>query len=126
MPTKEPQSLLPWVIVGVLGFMLLRNQPQSPKPDPKPSVGQIVQKMMRDTSDGYAREFEKAASNVASGELKNEEQLHKQLKENLDAVRSLASDDLNRIMDSNIPTEFDDGNRGAVSTFLRSVANGFK
>lgn len=122
--TKEPGSWIPWIFVVILGAMLYQQTPRV-EPD-KPKVEQIVQKMMVDVSAGYAKEFEKAAASVGNGEIKNEEQLHKQLKEGLENVRSVASSDLNGLLDANIPTEIDDGNRGAVSTFLRSVADGFK
>ena len=122
--TKEPGSWLPWIFVVILGAMLYQQTPKvEPQPD-KPKVEKVVAKMMADVSAGYAKEFEKAAASVGNGTLKNEEQLHKQLKDGLDAVRTQASDDLNALMDSNIPTEWSDGN--AVSTFLRSVASGFK
>jgi hypothetical protein len=124
MPTKEPGSWLPWIFVVILGAMLYQQTPKvEPQPD-KPKVEKVVAKMMADTTQGYAKEFEKAAASVGNGEIKNEEQLHKQLKDALDAVRTQASSDLNALMDSNIPTEWSDGN--AVSTFLRSVASGFK
>lgn len=126
MQTKEPSSIVPWLIIGVLGFMLLREQPQSPPQPDKPKVEKVVAKMMADVSAGYAKEFEKAAADVGNGTLKNEEALHKQLKDGLENVRSVASSDLNGLLDANTPTEIDDGNRGAVSTFLRSVASGFK
>lgn len=126
MPTKEPGSWLPWIFVVILGAMLYQQTPKvEPQPD-KPKVEKVVAKMMSDVSAGYAKEFERAAADVGNGEIKNEEQLHKSLKEGLDDVRSVASSDLNGLMDANIPTEIDDGNRGAVSTFLRSVASGFK
>jgi len=124
MPTKEPGSWVPWIFVVILGVMLYQQTPKvEPQPD-KPKVEKVVAKMMSDVSAGYAKEFERAAADVGNGTLKNEEQLHKQLKDGLDAVRTQASDDLNALMDSNIPTEWSDGN--AVSTFLRSVADGFK
>lgn len=124
MPTKEPGSWLPWIFVVILGAMLYQQTPRvEPLPD-KPKIEKVVAKMMADVSAGYAKEFERAAADVGNGTLKNEEQLHKQLKDGLDAVRTQASDDLNALMDSNIPTEWSDGN--AVSTFLRSVASGFK
>lgn len=128
MPTeKEQASFLPWVIIAVLGVMLWQRNPSNPKPEPeKPNVEKVVQKMMADVSAGYAKEFEQAAASVGNGEITNEEQLHKQLKERLDDVRSAASVDLNSLLDDRIPTEFDDGNRGAVTTFLKSVANGFQ
>lgn len=124
--TKEPGSWVPWIFVVILGVMLYQQTPKvEPQPD-KPKVEKVVAKMMADMTEGYAKEFEKAAASVGNGEIKNEEQLHKALKEGLDNVRSVASSDLNGLMDANIPTEIDDGNRGAVSTFLRSVADGFK
>ena len=124
MPTKEPGSWLPWIFVVILGAMLYQQTPKvEPLPD-KPKVEKVVAKMMSDISAGYAKEFEQAAADVGNGTLKNEEQLHKQLKDGLDAVRTQASGDLNALMDSNIPTEWSDGN--AVSTFLRSVSDGLK
>lgn len=126
MPTKEPGSWLPWIFVVILGAMLYQQTPRvEPLPD-KPKVEKVVAKMMADVSAGYAKEFERAAADVGNGEIKNEEALHKQLKEGLENVRSVASSDLNGLLDANTPTEIDDGNRGAVSTFLRSVASGFK
>ena len=124
MQTKEPSSIVPWLIIGVLGFMLLREQPQSPPQPDKPKVEKVVAKMMSDVSAGYAKEFERAAADVGNGTLKTEEALHKQLKDGLDAARTQASGDLNGLMDANIPTEWSDGN--AVSSFLRSVSAGFK
>lgn len=124
MPTKEPGSWVPWIFVVILGAMLYQQTPRvEPQPD-KPKVEKVVAKMMADVSAGYAKEFERAAADVGNGTLKNEEQLHKQLKDGLDAVRTQASSDLNGLLDANIPTEWSDGN--AVSTFLRSVASGFK
>ena len=124
MPTKEPGSWIPWILVVIMGAMLYQQQPK-PEPTPvTPSVKQVVRKMMADTQAGYAREFEKAAADVGNGSIKNEEQLHKQLKEGLENVRSQASSDLNGVMDSSIPTEWSDG--AAVSSFLRSVADGFR
>ena len=126
MPTKEPGSWVPWIFVVILGAMLYQ---QTPKPEPTPgpqvpSVKQVVRKMMSETQAGYAKEFERAAADVGNGTLKNEEALHKQLKDGLDAVRTQASGDLNGLLDANIPTEWSDGN--AVSSFLRSVSDGFK
>lgn len=126
MPTKEPGSWLPWIFVVILGAMLYQQTPKvEPQPD-KPKVEKVVAKMMDDVSAGYAKEFEKVAADVGNGEIKNEEQLHKSLKEGLENVRSVASSDLNGLMDASIPTEWSDGDRGSVSTFLRSVASGFK
>ena len=124
MATKEPGSWVPWVFVVILGAMLYQQTPKvEPLPD-KPKVEKVVAKMMSDISAGYAKEFERAAADVGNGEIKNEEHLHKSLKEGLDNVRSVASSDLNGLLDANIPTEWSDGN--AVSTFLRSVSAGFK
>ena len=124
--TKEPGSWLPWIFVVILGAMLYQQTPKvEPLPD-KPKVEKVVAKMMADTQAGYAKQFEQAAADVGNGVLRTEEALHKQLKEGLENVRSVASSDLNGLLDANIPTEIDDGNRGAVSTFLRSVASGFK
>lgn len=126
MPTTERQSLVPWLIVAVLGFMLWQRTP-GPKPEPEKSDARAVAaKMIDDTAKGYAEEFIKAATQVEAKEIVNEEQLHKLLKEKLDGVRSAASADLDELMDARIPTEFDDGSRGAVSTFLRSVSDGFQ
>ena len=126
MPTKEPGSWIPWILVVIMGAMLYQQQPK-PEPTPvTPSVKQIVRKMMADTQAGYAREFEKASADVGNGQIKDEESLWKQLKGGLENVRDEASGDLNGVMDAAIPTTIDDGNRGAVSTFLRSVADGFR
>lgn len=126
---KETASWLPWVIIAVLGFMLWQRTPMpkpGPKPEPSSDIRQVVQKMTKDTQAGYAREFQRAAADVGNGAIKDEEALWKQLKEGLDDVRSAASDDLNRALDAAIPTTIDDGSRGAVSTFLRSVSDGFQ
>jgi hypothetical protein len=124
MPSKEPASWIPWVLVAVMAFMLWPKTPKPSVDDGKPES--IAKKMMEETALGYANEFSKAAMQVQDKEIANEEQLHKQLKERLDGVRSAASSDLNSLLDDRIPTEFDDGNRGAVTTFLKSIANGFQ
>jgi hypothetical protein len=125
MTTEVKQaSLIPWVLVAVLAFMVWQKTPKPSVDDGKPES--IAKKMMEETALGYANEFSKAAMQVQDKEITNEEQLHKQLKERLDDVRSAASVDLSNLLDDRIPTEFDDGNRGAVTTFLKSVANGFQ
>lgn len=126
MTTELKQaSLIPWVLVAVLAFMVWqRTSPEPSVDDVTPES--VAKKMVDDTALGYANEFSKAAMQVQDKEITNEEQLHKQLKEKLDEVRSKASVDLSNLLDDRIPTEFDDGNRGAVTTFLKSVANGFQ
>jgi hypothetical protein len=125
MTTEVKQaSLIPWVLVAVLAFMVWQRTPKTDVDNSNPEA--VAKKMMQDTALGYANEFSKAAMQVQDKEITNEEQLHKQLKERLDEVRSAASVDLNSLLDDRIPTEFDDGNRGAVTTFLESVANGFQ
>jgi hypothetical protein len=126
MATTEAKqaSLIPWVLVAVLAFMVWQRTPKTDVDNSNPEA--VAKKMIQETSLGYASEFSKAAMQVQDKEITNEEQLHKQLKEKLDEVRSAASVDLNSLLDDRIPTEFDDGNRGAVTTFLKSVANGFQ
>ena len=122
MPTKEPASWVPWIIIGIMGAMLWQNQ--QPKPDPQPaaqSIEQIVRKTHADTAKNYATVFRAAADKVAAGDIKDEEQLYNTLKKELDNARVDASADLDKLLDSNIPTVIDDGNRGAVSSFLRRV-----
>jgi hypothetical protein len=121
MPTKEPASWIPWILIGIMGAMLYQQQP---KPVPEPvaqSIEQIVRKTHADTSKNYAGVFRSAADKVASGEIANEEELYNILKKELDNARVDASGDLDKLLDSNIPTLIDDGTRGAVSSFLRRV-----
>jgi hypothetical protein len=104
-----------------MGAMLYQQQP---KPVPEPvaqSIEQIVRKTHADTSKNYAGVFRSAADKVASGEIANEEELYNILKKELDNARVDASGDLDKLLDSNIPTLIDDGTRGAVSSFLRRV-----
>ena len=125
MPTKEPASWIPWIIIGIMGAMLYQQQA---KDDPKPitpTIEQVVRKTQLETAKRYKQAFESAAEKVASDDLKDEETLYKTLKEDLENARRTSSVDLDQLLDSNIPTQFDDGNRGAVSTFLKRVANGF-
>ena len=122
MPTKEPASWIPWIIIGIMGAMLYQNQ--QPKPEPQPvaqSIEQIVRKTHAETAKNYASVFRSAADKVAAGEIKDEEQLYNTLKKDLDDARINASTDLDKLLDSNIPTLIDDGTRGAVSSFLRRI-----
>jgi hypothetical protein len=121
MPTKEPASWIPWIIIGIMGAMLYQQQP---KPVPQPagqSIERVVQKTHADTAKNYAGVFRSAADKVASGEIKDEEALYNFLKKDLDDARINASADLDKLLDSNIPTLIDDGTRGAVSSFLRRI-----
>ena len=121
MPTKEPASWIPWILIGIMGAMLYQQQP---KPDPQPaaqSIERVVQKTHAETAKNYATVFRAAADKVAAGEIKDEEALYNFLKKDLDNARINASTDLDRLLDSNIPTLIDDGTRGAVSSFLRRV-----
>ena len=122
MPTKEPASWIPWILIGIMGAMLYQNQ--QPKPEPQPvaqSIEQIVRKTHSETAKNYATVFRVAAEKVASGEVKDEEALYNFLKKDLDDARINASTDLDRLLDSNIPTVIDDATRGSVSTFLRRI-----
>ncbi len=122
MPTKEPASWIPWIIIGIMGAMLWQHQQPAPVPQPvAQSIERVVQKTHADTSRNYAGVFRSAADKVASGEIKDEETLYNTLKKDLDDARIDASTDLDKLLDSNIPTVIDDGTRGAVSSFLRRV-----
>ncbi len=122
MPTKEPASWIPWIIIGIMGAMLWQNQQPAPVPQPAgQSIEQIVRKTHAETAKNYASVFRSAADKVAAGEIKDEEQLYNTLKKDLDDARINASTDLDKLLDSNIPTVIDDGTRGAVSSFLLRV-----
>jgi hypothetical protein len=122
MPTKEPASWIPWIFVGIMAAMLYQNQQPKPVPEPAAqSIEQIVRKTHADTSKNYASVFRSAADKVASGEIKDEETLYNFLKKDLDNARVDASGDLDKLLDSNIPTVIDDATRGSVSSFLRRV-----
>lgn len=129
MPTddRQPSSWFPWVVVAILGYMLWQKQP-APQPEPvvpTVTVEQVAAKLIKDTSDGYARVFSEAATKVQSKELTTEEALATLLKKELKDVRENASAEFDKLLDVNIPTEFSDGNRGAVETFLRQSSKGF-
>jgi hypothetical protein len=131
MPTNEsqPASWFPWVIVLVLGYMLWNKQDATPVP-PQPVVPTVnvetaARKLIDDTANGYARVFSEAATKVQSKELITEEALANTLKTELKDVREKSSSDFDKLLDGSIPTEFNDGNRGAVSTFLERAAKGF-
>lgn len=132
MPTRDqqPASWFPWVVVAILGYMLWSEQDSAPTPHPGPvvptvSVETVARKLINDTADGYQRVFSEAATKVKSKELITEEALFNTLKEGLKDVREKSSSDFDKLLDTSIPTEFDDGNRGAVSTFLERAAKGF-
>jgi len=121
VPTKEPASWIPWIFVGIMAAMLYQQQP---KPVPEPaaqSIEQIVRKTHAETAKNYASVFRAAADKVAAGEIANEEELYNTLKKDLDDARIDASSDLDKLLDSNIPTVIDDATRGSVSSFLRRV-----
>jgi hypothetical protein len=123
--TPDAFSVLPWAVVAVLAYMLWNSEgkPQ-PKPE-KPNAKSVAKQLVKDTTAGYSKAFLSASDKVSTKEIVNEEQLFNFVKEELSNARETASSELNRMLDSNIPTEFDDGNRGAVSTFLKSVGTGF-
>ncbi len=131
MPTndRQPSSLFPWVVVAILGYMLWQAK-SAPGPQPEPiaptvTVEQVAAKLVKDTSDGYARVFSEAAAKVQSKELTTEEALANLLTTELKNVREKSSVDFDKLLDINVPTEFSDGNRGAVETFLKQSAKGF-
>lgn len=132
MPTNEqqPATWFPWVIILVLGYMLWNKQDATPVPPPEPVVPTTVvedaaRKLIEDTANGYSKVFSEAATKVKSKELITEEALFNSIKEGLKSAREDSSFILDQLLDRNIPNEFDDGNRGAVSTFLERAAKGF-
>jgi hypothetical protein len=126
----EPASLVPWVIVAVLAYMLWSKPVEPPGPTPPPgpkivTVEEAAKRLMTKTQTGYKSVFANAAQRVETGEVKTEEQLNTLLKKELQDVRDDASKDLDAAFNVNLPTTIDDGNRGAVATFLKRVATGF-
>jgi len=131
MPTddRQPSSWFPWVVVAILAYMLWQKQP-APGPQPEPvvptvTVEQVAAKLIKDTSDGYARVFSEAATKVQSKELITEEALATLLKKELKDVREKSSVDFDKLLDSTIPVEFGGDGSEAVSTFLKRAAKGF-
>ncbi|NBW16890.1 MAG: hypothetical protein EBR82_53825 [Caulobacteraceae bacterium] len=120
MPTKEPASWIPWIIIGIMGAMLYQQHKPVPEPAAQ-SIEQIVSKTHAETAKNYATVFRAAADKVAAGEIKDEEALYNFLKKDLDDARIDASSGLDKLLDSNIPTVIDDATRGSVSSFLRRV-----
>lgn len=119
----------PWIVVAVLGYLLwAKPVPPGPAPPPGPivvTVEQAARNLITKTQAGYKSVFVNAAQRVESGEIKTEESLNTLLKKELQDVRENASKDLDASFNANLPTTIDDGNRGAVGTFLKRVANGF-
>jgi len=120
----------PWVVVAILAYLLLNKPvvPPGPTPPPGPkviTVEEAAKNLITKTQSGYKSVFVEVASKVESGEVKTEEQLHTILEKELTDVRKSAANDLDNAFNANIPTTIDDGSRGAVSTFLKRVANGF-
>jgi hypothetical protein len=122
---KEPGSWFPWLIVAVMGYILWTAKKEdvpAPEPTPtKPRIETVVKTMMSETHKGYATVFNEAAKRVEAKEIANEEQLFSEIQKGLGDARRKAAVELDRIIDDAIPTEFDDGNRGAVATFLRQL-----
>ena len=132
MPTEQKADALdyaPWVLVAIFGYLLwTKPVPPGPTPPPGPKVVTVeesAKRLITKTQSGYKSVFSSAAQRVESGEVKTEEQLNTLLKKELQDVRSDASKDLDAAFNANLPVTIDDGNRGAVSTFLRRVATGF-
>lgn len=119
----------PWIVVAVLGYLLwTKPVPPGPVPPPGPivvTVEQAARNLITKTQAGYKSVFVNAAQRVESGEIKTEESLNTLLKKELQDVRENASKDLDAAFNLNLPVTIDDGNRGAVGTFLKRVANGF-
>jgi hypothetical protein len=130
MQTKdEPASLVPWVIVAVLAYMLWSKPAPEPGPTPPPgpkivTVEEAARNLITKTQSGYKSVFNSVAKRVEDGEIKTEEQLNVTLKKELSDVRESASKDLDMSFNVNIPTDFS-GQGGPVATFLKRVANGF-
>jgi hypothetical protein len=133
MQTKQKTDALdyaPWVVVAILAYLLVVKPVEPPGPTPPPgpkivTVEEAARRLLTKTQTGYKSVFTNAAQRVETGEVKTEEQLNTLLKKELQDVRDDASKDLDAAFNVNLPTTIDDGNRGAVATFLKRVATGF-
>lgn len=134
MQTEQKSDALdyaPWILVAIFGYLLWSKPVPPPGPTPPPgpkvvTVEEAAKRLITKTQSGYKSVFTSAAQRVETGEVKTEEQLNTLLKKELQDVREDASRDLDAAFNANLPVTIDDGNRGAVATFLKRVASGFK
>lgn len=71
-------NYLPWIAVGVLGYMLFVQQPTAkPEPDKPvaPSVEKVTSSVLPSIKLGYSRAFTEAAKLVESKEIKTDREL---------------------------------------------------
>lgn len=127
----QQTNYMPWVVAGVLAFLLW--QKQDPKPAPVPpgppvpvvNVESIIGGIFPSQSKGYKTMFFEAADKVQSKDLATEESLFNFLKTEAENVRVASTVDFDKLLNDSIPDGNLSGHEDAVSTFLRRVSAAF-
>jgi hypothetical protein len=109
-------KLLPWAIVAVLGFMLLKNN-QVGSSDVEKATSQVFVDMRK----GYSDVFKEAASEVEGKKIQTDRQLLDYVKVRIEEARKKAQIPFDAVCEKEIPESFL-GKEAEVSSLLMRIS----
>jgi hypothetical protein len=128
----EPASLVPWVIVAVLAYMLW-VKPVEPKPVPPPvppnpmeRIEKVSQSLIPAEIDVRVAAFELAADKVKAGEITTDRQLLEFVRSEIEKGVRNAKLEFDRLTEELVPQDLSGVGGVAADTFLRAAAKSWK
>jgi len=127
----EPASLVPWVIVAVLAYMLWAK-PVEPKPvppvppNPIERIEKVSQSLIPAEIDVRVAAFELAADKVKAGEITTDRQLLEFVRSEIEKGVRNAKMEFDRLTEELIPQDLSGVGGVAADTFLRAAAKSWK
>lgn len=131
-PKIKLSSYLPWVVVGVLAYLLWQNRTgtdgERPTPEPtEQTAAEAAAEMLERTANGYAAAFADAADGVELGEIASDADLLEFLQQRTRDARIDARRNFDIAFESEMPDgEFSDDIRPQVTRKLNAIAEAFR
>jgi hypothetical protein len=122
-------SLVPWIAVGVLGYMLwTKDASPTPAPDPKPvtvTIEKATSGVLATMRTENARVFNLAADKVEKGEIRTDKELFDFIQPATKAAREQANKPFDMSLEMSLPRNEDGSFAGKeieAAKILRKVA----
>lgn len=131
MSDKQPTNWLPWIVVGVLGFILWQGQQPVPTPGPQPepvpsvSIEKDTKAILAKLKVEFSRVFSEAADRVEKGAIKTDKELFDFVKPATEAARKEANKPFDVSFDLSLPRNEDGafaGKEKEASALLRKIS----
>lgn len=116
---KEPVSLMPWILVAILGLIVIQTKYEST--GDVPAVEKVTSQVFPAMQKSYGAVFSEAANEVQNKRLQTDRQLLDYVKPRIEAARKEAQAAFDAMCEKNLPESFE-GKEAEVAAFLRKVA----